>query len=80
MGPIVKIKKWRAKKAREAMIARLRLEVVEIRNARAAYRSFADRCPKGDLFCRYRESIQHAGLALAQAEKDALERLDAATT
>ena len=77
MGLIVNMKLRRQRKAREAMIARLRLEVVEIRNARAAYRSFAERCPKGDLFCRYRESIQHAGLALAQAEKDALERLAA---
>lgn len=77
MGPIVKIKKWRAKKAREAMIARLRLEVVEIRNYRRDYQSFAGKCPKCDSLCACRDAVKHLGLALAQAEKDALERLAA---
>jgi hypothetical protein len=76
MGLIVKMKLRKQRKARELLAARLRLEIVEIRNAREAHRVFFDRCPKGDAFCQYRESIRHASLALAQAEKDVLERLN----
>lgn len=79
MGPIVKIRRWRAKKAREALAARIRLEIVEIRNERRKYQDFASRCPDGDSLCEYRKSLQHARLAIAHAEKRALERLDAVT-
>ena len=76
-GPVVRIKCWRARKAREALKRRLEDELKDIQAARKAHLVFADRCPAGDAFCAYRESIRHATLALAQAEKDALERLAA---
>lgn len=80
MGLIVNMKMRRARKAREALKKRLEDELRAIKDHRKAHRAFVDHCPKCDALCAYRESIKHASLALAQAERDALERLDAATT
>ena len=77
MGLIVNMKMRRARKAREALKAKIETELKAIQAFRNYHRAFADKCPKGDAFCAYRESIKHASLALAQAEKDALERLAA---
>ena len=76
-SPVVRIKCWRARKAREAMKKRIEDELKTIQSHRKAHRFFVDHCPKCDSLCHYRESIRHASLALAQAEKDTLERLDA---
>ena len=77
MGPIVKIKKWRAKKAREALKAKIETELKAIKSFRREYTATAFRCPRCDALCNARDSIRQAGLVLAQAEKDTLERLAA---
>ena len=77
MGLIVNMKLRRQRKAREALKAKIETELKAIQAFRGYHRAFADKCPKGDAFCHYRESIKQASLALAEAEKLALERLNA---
>ena len=77
MNPVIKFKKWKRDRAKARLASKLRLQVVEVRNAIDRHKSFSKNCPNGSIWCDYLDSLHHAGTVLKSVEEVLLDRLKA---